>query len=76
MYLAKYIQILDTPEYSGLGDDTRHFVYDIDVENVDTLILSGSDEDITSVGIVYHNPRYMYGHIGHYYTPGGFTCLW
>ena len=69
------IAILDTPEYSGLGDDTRHFVYDIDVENVDTLILSGSDA-ITSVGIVAHNPHYMYGaYIGHYYTPGGFTCF-
>ena len=69
------IAILDTPEYSGLGDDTRHFVYDIDVENVDTLILSSSDA-ITSVGIVAHNPHYNYGYqIGHYYTPGGFTCF-
>ena len=62
------IAILDEPSYSGLGDDTRHFVYDVDVENVDTLIISAS-EDITSLGIVAHNPRFFF------YTITPATCF-
>tara|TARA_B100000683_G_scaffold100837_1_gene99687 strand:- start:2480 stop:4531 length:2052 start_codon:yes stop_codon:yes gene_type:complete len=62
------IAILDEPSYSGLGDDARHFVYDIDVENVDTLIISAS-EDITSLGIVAHNPRFFF------YTITPATCF-
>ena len=54
--ISSSIAILDSPTYSGYGDDTRHFVWSPDVEDVDTFIISSS-QDINGVsfGVVAHN---------------------
>ncbi len=56
--ISSSVAILDSPSYSGYGDDTRHFVWSPDVEDVDTFIISSS-QDINgiSLGLVAHNFR-------------------
>ena len=52
----------DVPSGSGLF----YKMYDIDVEEVDNFIISGSGQDLNTVSLVTHNPRFFFG---------DFTCF-
>jgi hypothetical protein len=46
----------DVPEGEGL----TYNLYDIDVEEVDNFIISGSGQDLNTVSLVTHNPRFFF----------------
>ncbi len=48
------------------GSELFWKMYDIDVEEVDNFIISGSGQDLNTVSLVTHNPRFFFG---------DFTCF-
>ena len=46
----------DVPE----GEGVSYNLYDIDVEEVDNFIISGSGQDLNTVSLVTHNPRFFF----------------
>jgi|TARA_R110001592_G_scaffold4546_1_gene25520 hypothetical protein len=52
------------------SSQTFYRLYDVDVEEVDNFIISGSGQDLNTVSLVTHNPRFWFAYGGTCFAAG------